>query len=342
MPTTRRTPVFALAALTALLLTTLLLTAAAPAPAARAEDGGVAWTVKTADNANGAGRANFTYDVEPGAVISDTMVVVNTGTEPLPLAVYAADAFTASSGEIDVLVDGSPSVGAGTWVQVDTGTLELSPGQSADIPFRISVPADARPGDHSAGIVTSLTSADASASLSVDRRLGTRINLRVAGELTPAAQVGEVQAEYLPSWNPFAPGTVTIRYRLANTGNTRLTGTETVTASGAFGLLDATTAPTQLSEIIPGSVVDVVREVPVLSLGWVHGSTTVTPEGVGLGAAAVDVVAADFEVVAVPWSLYAVIVLIAGVAVASILVVRRVVRASGSRGGRQPLRGRRP
>ena len=339
MPTTRRTPVFAAAVAAALLLTSA---SAALAPAAQAEEGGVAWTVKTADNAHGAGRANFTYDVEPGAVISDTMVVVNTGTEPLPLAVYAADAFTASSGEIDVLVDGSPSVGAGTWVRVDTGALELSPGQTADIPFTISVPVDARPGDHSAGIVTSLTSTDASTSLSVDRRLGTRINLRVAGELTPAARVGEVHAEYHPSWNPFAPGTVTLHYELANTGNTRLTGTDTVTASGAFGLLDATTAPTQLSEIIPGSVVEVVREVPVLSLGWVHGSMAVTPEGVGLGAGAVDVVGEEFGIVALPWSLYVVIVLIAGVAVASILVIRRRVRSSGSRGGRRPLRGRRP
>jgi hypothetical protein len=101
---------------------------AAPTDATTATtDGGVAWTVQTADNTQGTGRANFTYDVARGAVISDAMIVVNTGTEPLPLSVYAADAFTASTGEIDVLVGGQPSQGAGTWVSVTPTPLTLDP-----------------------------------------------------------------------------------------------------------------------------------------------------------------------------------------------------------------------
>ncbi|MCJ1708793.1 DUF916 domain-containing protein [Microbacterium sp. VKM Ac-2923] len=316
MPLTRRVP--ALALTTAL----IALLSAAP-PSAHAEDGGVAWTVQTADNGNGAGRANFSYDVEPGTVLADTMIVVNTGTEPLPLAVYAADAFTASSGEIDVLVDGTPSQGAGTWVRVDTGGLQLAPGQSADVPFTVSVPADARPGDHTAGIVTSLTTTDASSSLSVDRRLGTRINLRVAGELAPAAAVSEVRAEYHPTWNPFAAGTLTVRYALENTGNTRVTGAETVSTTGTLGLLGTSTPPAQLSEVVPGSTVEIARDIPAFSIGWISGSVRVAPEGVGLGAGSVDEVVVDFAVPAVPWSLYALVVLIAAVTVVLVLVIRR-------------------
>jgi len=294
--------------------------------AATAADGGVAWSVQTADNANGTGRANFSYDVEPGTVISDTMIVVNTGTEPLPLAVYAADAFTAPSGEIDVLVDGTPSEGAGTWVAVPPQSLELAPGESADVAFTITVPADARPGDHAAGIVTSLTSTDASSSLSVDRRLGTRINLRVAGDLVPAAAVTAVTATYTPSWNPFDSGHLTLRYTLDNTGNTRLTGSETVTTAGLAGLLETTTPPTQMAEVIPGSVIEVTRDLPVFSLGWVTGSLAIHPEGVGLGAGTVDAVVTDFSIAAVPWSLYALIAVVVGAAVAITLLVRRSAR----------------
>ncbi|MDF2990941.1 MAG: hypothetical protein K0S37_1455 [Microbacterium sp.] len=294
--------------------------------AAMAADGGVAWSVQTADNANGTGRANFSYDVEPGAVVSDTMIVVNTGTEPLPLSVYAADAFTAPSGDIDVLVDGTPSTGAGTWVAVPPTTLELAPGESADVAFTITVPADARPGDHSAGLVTSLTSSDASSSLSVDRRLGTRINLRVAGDLVPAAEISGVTATYTGSWNPFESGRLTLRYTLDNTGNTRLTGRETTTTTGVAGLLSTTTPPAQVAEIIPGSTIEVTRDLPVFSLGWVTGSLAVAPEGVGLGAGTVPPVVTDFSVVAVPWSLYALIVVVAGVAVAVVLLARRAMR----------------
>ncbi|WP_083285819.1 WxL protein peptidoglycan domain-containing protein [Microbacterium sp. BH-3-3-3] len=296
-----------------------------PLPAAAA-DGGVAWSVQTADNANGTGRANFSYDVDPGAVVTDTMVVVNTGTEPLPLAVYAADAFTAPSGEIDVLVDGAPSLGAGTWVAVPPTALQLAPGESADVAFTITVPADARPGDHAAGIVTSLTSQDASSTLSVDRRLGTRINLRVAGELTPAAAVTGVTASYEGSWNPFDSGRLIVRYSLENTGNTRLTGLETVTTSGLAGVLSSTTTPTQVTEIIPASTIDMEREMPAFSLGWITGTLTIAPAGVGLGAGAVSEVVTDFAIPAVPWSLYGLIALVAGAAVAIALVVRRSMR----------------
>lgn len=306
------------------------LTAAAAEAGARAASGAtgtIGWTVETADNDNGVGRGNFTYDVEPGAVISDTMVVVNTGTQALPLAVYAADAFTTSSGDIDVLVDGTPSVGAGTWVAIGTPAVELLPGQQADIAFTISVPADARPGDHAAGIVTSLVTTDASQSLSVDRRLGTRVNLRVAGELSPAAAIADVSTAYTPSWNPFAAGTLTVSYALENPGNTRITGVETLAVAGPLGLFGADTAPAQLREIIPGSVVEVTRELPVMSLGWVGGTLTVTPEGVGLGTGSVAPVTVDVGTVALPWSLYALLVLAAAIVAGGLLVLRRARRA---------------
>lgn len=293
-----------------------------PAEAATT-DGGVAWTVQTADNDNGTGRGNFTYDVTPGAVITDAMVVVNTGTVPLPLSVYAADAFTTPSGEIDVLIDGSPSVDAGTWVAVDPATLELAPGQRTEVSFSISVPADARPGDHAAGIVTALSSQDASQSLSIDRRLGTRINLRVAGDLLPGADVSGVTARYTPSWNPFAPGVLTVAYALANSGNTRLTGTETVSAGGPLGVFGASSPPAQLPEVIPGSVIEVTRDIPVLSIGWLSGEITVEPQGVGLGAGIVAPLTVGYSALALPWSLFVLLLLVAGAVVAATLLVRR-------------------
>lgn len=282
--------------------------------------------MQTADNEHGAARGNFTYDAEPGAVIADAMIVANTGTTPLPLAVYAADAFTASTGDIDVVLDGTPSVRSGAWVSISAGSLELAPGQQSVVDFTITVPLDARPGDHSAGLMTSFVSQDASQPLSVDRRLGTRINIRVAGELVPAATVAHVTASYTPDWNPLAPGILTVAYTLENSGNTRLTGRESIAATGLSGLFDTVTPTAQLSEVIPGSTIEVRREVPVLSLGWVSGSVTVSPEGVGLGAGSVNPVAMEFAVPAVPYSLYGLLVLLAGLVVGVVLLGRRRTR----------------
>ena len=308
-------------------LATALALGLTASPPARADDGGIAWSVQTADNANGTGRANFAYAVDPGAVVSDTMIVVNTGTEALPLSVYAADAFTAASGEIDVLTDGTPSQDAGTWVSVERTSVELAPGESVEIPFTVTVPADARPGDHSAGIVTSLTSRDAASSLSVDRRLGTRINLRVAGDLAPAATATSLTARYEPSWNPFESGRVIVEYSLENTGNTRLTGADTISVDGP---LSATTTPTQLPEIVTGSTIEAARAMPAFSFGWIAGRATIEPEGVGLGAGTVAPIVAEFGIVAIPWSLYALILAVLVVGFAVLLIVRRRARRRAS------------
>jgi archaellum component FlaG (FlaF/FlaG flagellin family) len=311
-------------------LTAALIVGGGSPAIAATTDGGTAWSVQTVDNDNGTGRGNFSYDAAPGTVIRDAMRVVNTGTVALALAVYAADAFTTPAGQIDVLVDGTPSTGAGTWVSVEPTALDLAPGESADVGFTVTVPADARPGDHAAGLVTSLTSEDAATALSVDRRLGTRITVRVAGELVPSASVAEVTAAYAPSWNPFAPGTLTVSYALENSGNTRVTAVESVAVAGPAGLFAAAAPSTQLAEVIPGSVVEVSRDVPALSLGWLEGTITVLPEGVGLGAGSAPAVTVSFSAPAVPWSLYALLLAAIAVVLAVVFAVRRHARRAAA------------
>ncbi|MFI8634160.1 DUF916 domain-containing protein [Microbacterium sp. NPDC077663] len=284
----------------------------------------VGWTVETADNDLGSGRGNFGYDVAPGEVIRDSMIVVNTGTVELPLDVYAADAFTTSGGDVDVLLDGTTSEGAGTWVEIEKSSVRLSPGAHTEIDFTITVPNDARPGDHAAGIVTSLVTSDASQTLAVDRRLGTRINARVAGALIPSAQITQATASYEPSWNPFDTGVVTVTYALENTGNTRITGVEKVSVAGPLGLLGTDAGTAGLPEVIPGSTVEMQRTIEATSIGWLSTTLTVRPEGIGLGAGAVAPISVDVAFPAVPWSLYALLVgAVALVGVVLLVALRR-------------------
>src|SRR5690242_15163501 len=68
-----------------------------------AEEGDVAWTVRTASNSYGADRSSFSYAVNPGGQVTDAMVVANRGKAPLDLAVYAGDGFTTGTGQLDLL-----------------------------------------------------------------------------------------------------------------------------------------------------------------------------------------------------------------------------------------------
>ncbi|MCC2032923.1 WxL protein peptidoglycan domain-containing protein [Microbacterium allomyrinae] len=312
----------ALAALAASVLAPTMALAADAPPA-------IAWTVETVDGAQGAGRPNFSYAVDPGATLTDTMRVTNTGATALDLAVYAADAYTTPSGNIDLNTTDAPSVDAGTWVVADVAALSLQPGQQADVAFTVTVPADAAPGDHSAGLITSFRGGESTDTIDVDRRLGTRVTVRVSGEIAPAVAVQNVTTTYSPSWNPFEPGTLVLSYRLANTGNTLLSGTDASTAAGPFGAFAAASAPLVLSEVIPGSSIDVVREIPIAPWGWVSGTVAVQPEAIGLGAQPLAAVTHEYGVVAVPWTLLIAFSVI-GVAVVVVWLVRRRRRAEPS------------
>lgn len=284
---------------------------------------GPSWSIGPVDEAAGATRANFSYEVDPGAVISDSIAVTNDGSAELTLDIYPADAFTTREGNIDVLTSGAESVDGGSWVSVSTASITLAPGQEAVVPFTVSIPVDATPGDHPAGIVTSLRTDDPSAQVQVDRRLGSRMQIRVSGELVPAVEISRPTVSFSGQWNPFASGSVTVDYTLTNTGNTRVTATSAVAVAGPFGIAASGSTPAQLSEVLPGSTIDVSETIEgVAALGWLSGAVTVTPSSVGFGAAALEVVAPEFGLAAVPYATLLIIVLVLAIVITALLLVR--------------------
>lgn len=290
---------------------------------------GASWSVSPADTPHGAGRPFFDYALDPGETIDDAFAVRNDGAAALTLAVYAADAFTTREGNIDLLPAGEQSEDAGTWVELDTAEIVLQPGETRVVPFSIAVPADARPGDHPAGIVTSLRSDDDGAQVQVDRRLGSRLFVRVAGELSPSVEVSDPVVSFSGTWNPLALGQVDVVYTLSNTGDTRVTAVGATSIHGPAGVASLTTGAEQLPEVLPGSTVEVTQTVSgVAALVWLGGAVNVIPTSVGIGAAQLDAVVLPFGVAAVPM---ATLLILAGIAVlvgAIVLLMRRRRRSA--------------
>lgn len=265
-------------------------------------DGAVSWGVRPAAGADGSARANFVYEVEPGDVVDDVLVVTNHGVDPLTLDVYAADAFTTPSGALDLLAPGTPSTGLGAWVRVDRSSVDLAPGAEVEVPFVVEVPADARPGDHAAGVVTSLRTSQPGQTVQVDRRMGARVHVRVAGEAVPAVAARDGAVEVTGSANPFAPTAALVTYTVENTGDTRLAGTAAVTVAGPGGAA-AVEVVDELPELLPGDVL--VRQVQVggvWPLGQARADVDVLVEGVGLGAGSAAPRSLTATTWAVPWA----------------------------------------
>jgi hypothetical protein len=267
--------------------------------------GSMTWGIQPSTAQGPDGRGAFDWDLSPGSILDDYVGVSNLGSEPLSLVLYATDAYTTDDGGFALLPKDQPPTGVGAWIETAARDLVIQPNTRLDIPIRITVPRDAEPGDHAGGIVASLVAAGADGqgnAVEVERRVGTRIYLNVAGEERPALEIHDVSASYDAGWNPIS-GTLTVRFSVTNTGNIRLAAAQTVSASGPFGLwrksLDALS---DLPEILPGGPIattTTITDVPPLFdlAGEVHLGPYPTREGV---VVAVDPVSAAAHTWALP------------------------------------------
>ncbi|MDG4772880.1 DUF916 domain-containing protein [Solwaraspora sp. WMMD792] len=201
------------------------------------------------------GRPAFEYKLDPGATLTDYVAITNHSDQPITLDVYASDAFTTDQGGFDLLPATGEPVDVGSWVTFESRTFTVPSTSRLDVPFTIAVPDNATPGDHPGGIVASLaaTGTDAEGNqVAVDHRVGSRIYLRVTGELQPGLDVVDLSTTYDGTWNPVGGGTVTTSFTVRNTGNVRLTGRPELTVAGPFGLAGRSVTGDPLPEILPG------------------------------------------------------------------------------------------
>ncbi|MFC7219896.1 WxL protein peptidoglycan domain-containing protein [Streptomyces polyrhachis] len=229
-------------------------TTAAPVAWSRSDEGRTTFGVQPSGPRKPDRRPNLSYGVTPGATVTDHVAVLNYGRKPLTLRLYAGDGFTTPDGGFDLLAAKHKAKDAGSWVKLRRGRLTLAPGARAIVPFRLTVPRHATPGDHAGGIVASVSAMRTTAGgdrVAVEQRVGARLYIRVAGELTSVLDVHRVSASYEAS--AFGSGTATVTYSVRNTGNVRLGATQAVRVSDWFQAQRATGHREELPELLPGA-----------------------------------------------------------------------------------------
>lgn len=298
-----------------------------PASAAAPEPPTIEWGVVPADAAGPDGRVSLRHTIDPGGAITDAIAVTNHSREPAVFTVAAGDGVVGADGAYDVRAD-HPAAG-GAWIDVggvDGDGLALAAGETRVLPVTITVPADATPGDHPAGIVVGLSAAESG--VTVTHRVGVRVHLQVAGEIAPMLSVDAAAASFTPSWIPFAPGTLTVEYRVTNTGNVRFGASVAADAAGPLGLMPGGGTAAAF-EVLPGGTATQRIELPLAPLFFAAGEITVTPVSLGDDRVPLpEEASAGFSTPAVAWSSIAVVALGAGIIalVVSIFVRRRARR----------------
>lgn len=300
---------------TALVLTGLLAAALASGATAAHADDIDAISGGPSDGTGSDSRSRYSYEIDPGQQLSDYYLARNTGTTALTLTVFATDAFNADDGGFALLDTAEKPVGAGSWVTFAEGAtkveLPLAPGESRVVPFTVTVPADASPGDHPAGMVISVTSG--SGQVLVDKRIATRLYVRVTGDLQPILKVTSYSAEYTPSLNPLV-GSITIKATIANEGNVALGAKTVVGVKTYFGIPLSDPRLEEIPEILPGGKVDVSFVVEgIAQLGYINPYLTVQPTASKESpvAATLPQVTRDSPLLAMPWWLLILLVIAA-------------------------------
>ncbi|MEV5610991.1 hypothetical protein [Streptomyces sp. NPDC052225] len=272
----------------------LVACCAAPAAADRAT-----WSITP--SAGGSARPYIYAEGTPGTTLEDKVAVTNPTAEPLRVALRGADADNRADGALGVRAKARDT---GAWITFAEKSVKVPARTRAEIPFTVTVPAGATPGDHPGAIVASAGG----------RQAGVSVHLRVSGPTLSALTVEHVQV-----------GGDAITYDVVNRGNTTLSPRLTVRADGVFGSVLDRPARTLPVELLPGrraSLTEPWGDAPALDA--VDVKVTVTAGG---GAADSATASARF----VPWgALAGALAVLAGAGAALTIHVRRRRQGQGS------------
>lgn len=242
----------------------IVLTSAAVAqapPAFADADDAVSWSVQPADESGPDGRSWIELTLDPGEEVTEHLALRNLSKIPVTFAIRAADGYLTATGRFNMLPSDKESVAAGTWVE-NPESVEVAAGETEIVAFTVSVPDNATPGDHPAGIAASVETVGPSGdgtTVSIESRVGFPIMTRVNGKLSPSLNVDPVSTQYNLSWNPFQPGQVVAVYELANDGNVRMQASPVVEAQGRTPAADPDARPL---ELLPGETREVTASIP--------------------------------------------------------------------------------
>lgn len=180
---------------------TILLT-----PLAGAQEPGVEFAVEPGPRSQTArGGGYFQIRAEPGEAVRQSVSLRNESGRPLTLELTAVDAITGQLGGASYGVPKDAVERTGAWIDLERTEVPLRPGGSASVQFLLTVPENASPGEHLAGIAVSEVGGEAkngddeeAVSVVVNTRRIIAVQVDLPGPKVPELVVTGVEAAARP------------------------------------------------------------------------------------------------------------------------------------------------
>lgn len=172
---------------------------------AGAQEAGVEFAVEPGPRSQTApGGGYFQIRADPDEQLRQSISLRNESGRRLTLELAAVDAVTGQLGGASYAVPKDPVERTGTWIQLDRTKVPLAPGEAATVGFELTVPPDATPGEHLAGIAVSEVSEEAkdkgddAVSVVVNTRRIIAVQVDLPGPTVPELVVTGVEAAARP------------------------------------------------------------------------------------------------------------------------------------------------
>ncbi len=222
-------------------------------------------------------RGAFFYELVPGQTLTDWVSVQNLSDSPMSFFIFGADAYNLPDGTWALTEIQDRTEHVGSWIGLGEAiAVTIEPKKEHRIPFTITSPEDAAPGDYAGGIVVLNQEVEGvlegETSVGVQRAVGTRMYVRVAGPVRPAMVVTDMSTAVVDRLS-FDGGDVATTYTLKNIGNMRLSPTVTVSAESLSGSELYRSEPLQVPVLLPGETATlqhVWNDLPFLDLATVR------------------------------------------------------------------------
>jgi hypothetical protein len=175
----------------------------------------------------------FTTEPRPGEKVTMRVRLKNPVDINQPIKLYLADLVFTPDGSRDLAAQ---STDVGTWGGFATPEVVVPARGVLDIPFTLTVPTDAEPGDHVGAVVAESRHASSGpGQLAVVKRVTSRLYVTVPGYAQPDYSIEKIELKRSTAFFGLFTREITSKVVLRNTGRVRLRPAVTVNSQRARG-----------------------------------------------------------------------------------------------------------
>lgn len=172
------------------------------------------------------------FRVGPGEVVTDQIKLYNEEEQTLTVTSSTANFGAKNETGQPVFYFDAPTADLSSWIKLEAAPLTIKPGDRVTVPFTISVPKNAEPGGHYAGIFFD-SGAPTSGQVGIQSKLGALVILSVTGDIRESATLAEIGIAN--GQTKFSRLPTSFFARVQNNGNVHLRPAGNITVTNMFG-----------------------------------------------------------------------------------------------------------